>query len=265
MTTIDRRAFLGFGGSAAVMAGASLTGCGGSGGDYPPVSSKSLLSQAITTDGVQYRTVAKTHTLMIRQLDGSERAVGGVGRVLGKLNAPEGLTVLNGSVYVVEKGNHRVQVFDAAGNAVRTFGEGTLSYPGGIASSRGEIFVADSRNARIVGFTPQGEQTRIIGAGLLSAPRGLEVLEDGLIVSDPGLRKVMKLGFDGHIHLEYGSGWVLPWDATTDGTYVYVADVSRNELGVTTLAGAPEAPLPLDVAPANVWFRKGTLNVRPYA
>lgn len=264
MTSIQRRAFLGFGGGAAMLAGVSLTGCGG-GPDYPPVASSRVLSQAIDTQGVQFRTVAKTHTLVIRQRDGTEHAVGGVGRVLGKLNAPEGVAVLQGLVYVVEKGNHRVQVFDLAGNPVRSFGEGILSYPGGIAAGRDEILVADSRNGRVVAFTPQGEPTRILGAGQLSAPRGLEVLEDGLIVADPGLRKVLKLGFDGHVHLEYGAGWVLPWDATTDGTYVYVADVSRNELGVATLAGAPADPVPLDVAPANVWFRKGTLHVRPYA
>lgn len=246
-----------------MLAGFSLAGCGGSGGpDYASVATNQVLSQAVDTAGVQYRTVARTHSLVIRQTNGAERAVGGVGRALGKLNAPEGVAVLNGSVYVVEKGNHRVQVFDAAGNAMGSFGDGTLSYPGGIAAGRGEIFVADSRNARLVGFTPQGEVSRILGAGLLSAPRGLEVLEDGLIVSDPGLRKVVKLGFDGHVHQEYGSGWVLPWDATTDGTYVYVADVSRQELGVTTLAGELGESLPLDIAPANVWFRKGSLFVR---
>lgn len=263
MTFIERRGFLGIGGGAALMAGMTLAGCGG-GTIHPPVAMGGVLAQAVDTDGLQYRTVARTHTLVIRQRDGSERAVGGVGRVLGKLNAPSGVAVLDGLVYVVESGNHRVQVFDAAGNAIGSFGEGAILYPSGIAAGRGELFVSDSRNARIVGFTPDGEITRILGAGKLSAPRGIEVVEDGLIVSDPGLRKVLRLGFDGHVLLEYGSGWVLPWDATTDGSYVYVADVSRNELGVTTLTGDLIEPVPLNSAPASVWFRKGELNVRPH-
>src|SRR5262245_50749740 len=146
MTSIDRRAFLGFGYSTAVMTGMSLTACGGGGAggvgsDYSAVTSQNILSEAITTEGVQFRTVAKSHTLMVRQLGGSEAAVGGVGFGLGKLNAPEGVAVMGGLAYVVEKGNHRVQVFDATGKPVRTFGEGTLLYPGGIAAGSEEIFV----------------------------------------------------------------------------------------------------------------------------
>ncbi len=173
--------------------------------------------------------------------------------------------MLDGLAYVVEKGNHRVQVFDAQGNALRSFGEDTLLYPGGIAAGRGEIFVADSRNGRVVGFTPGGEITRVIGAGRLSAPRGLEVVADGLLVADPGLKRVLKIGFDGSLLQEYGSGWVLPWDVTTDSNYIYVADVSRSELGVTTLGGDLLDPLPLDAPPANVWYRRETLNVLPFA
>lgn len=264
MSLLHRRTFLVRGGSLAVVVSLPLAGCGGGGPDYPPVRSDRVTPMAVTMEDVQYRTVGRSHTLVIRLKDGSERSIGGVGFGEGRMNAPAGVAVHNGLAYVVELGNERVQVFDATGHVVRTFGDGELFHPGGIAAGKNEIYVADSRSGRIVVFSPTGTVLGVLGAGHLSAPRGMHVLADGLLVADPGLRKVLKLGLDGSVQQELGRGWVLPWDVTTDGTYAYVADVSRNELGVTTLSGDSMEPLPLPVAPANVWFRKDVLNVIPF-
>lgn len=268
MSTIDRRTFLAYyGGGAALLVTLPLAGCGGgeggggSGPSYPPVLSDRVTPMAATAEDVQFRTVGRSHTLVIRLKDGTERRFGGMGVGIGSMNAPAGVAVHDGLAYVVELGNGRVQVFNAAGQVVRTFGEGELFHPGGIAAGKNEIYVADSRSGRIVVFSPTGAVLGVIGAGRLSAPRGMQVLTDGLLVADPGLRKVLKLSFDGHILQELGRNWVLPWDVTTDGTYYYVADVSRNELGVTSLSGQLMEPLPLSVAPANVWFRRDTLHV----
>lgn len=264
MTCIDRRTFLAYGSSAVITA--SLAGCGGGGSEsaHPEVMSSASTPMAASDEGMQFRVVGRSHSLVIRPKGGTERSVGGVGRRQGKMNAPGGVAELGGLAYVVDTGNHRVQVFDGSGKAVRTFGEDTLLYPGGIATGRGAVYVADSRNGRIVAFTPDGQLNRILGAGTLSAPRGLQVLDDGIVVADPGLRKVLKLSFDGRVLQELGTGWVLPWDVATDGKHFYVADVSRNELGVTTLAGKLDEPLALDVAPANVWYRGGTLHVTSF-
>lgn len=266
MTCIDRRTFLAYGSSAVVAASLPLAGCGGGGGEslHPQVMSSAVTPMAASNDGLLFRVVGRSHMLVIRMKDGTERSFGGVGGGKGRMNAPAGVAVLDGLAYVIETGNHRVQVFDGSGRVVRTFGEDTLLYPGGIAAGRGAIYVADSRHARIAVFTPDGQLNRVMGVGTLSAPRGLQVLDDGIVVADPGLRKVLKLGFDGRLLQELGSDWVLPWDVASDGRYFYVADVSRNELGVTTLAGKLDEPLALDVAPANVWYRSGTLHVLPF-
>lgn len=264
MSTIDRRTFITMGGGVAVLASLSLVGCGG-GDPYPPVASGGNAPMAFTAEGLQYQAQSASHSLVIIERDGRKSRYGGLGQAEGQLNFPAGVAVLNGLAYVVETGNHRVQVFDRAGAVVRSIGEGELLYPGGIAAGKNEIFVADTRHARIVGFTLNGEVTRVLGAGVLSAPRGMAVLPDGILVADPGLRKVFKLGFDGLVQTEYGTGWVLPYDVATDGSFIYIADVSRNELGVASLEGQRLDGVALSYAPASIWFRNGSLFVVPLA
>ncbi|RYF38384.1 MAG: hypothetical protein EOO27_50890, partial [Comamonadaceae bacterium] len=231
MSTIDRRIFLTLAGGAATMALLPLAGCGG-GDPYPPVTGAGQGPMSATAEGRQFQALGKSHTLVIKESDGRELRCGGIGFGKGKLNFPAGVAVLDGLAYVVETGNHRVQVFDGKGTVRSIIGEGELLYPGGIAAGKKEIFVADTRNARIVAFSPNGRLTRVLGAGVLSAPRGITVQDDGLLIADPGLRKVIKLGFDGVVQAELGSDWILPYDVATDGAFFYVADVARNELGV---------------------------------
>lgn len=261
MNTLDRRAFLGYSSGAAALTVLPLSGCGGGdGNNFPSATLAGIGPVAAATDGRQYQALATAHVLVVTEKDGRSKSYGGVGAGQGKLNYPTGVAVLNGLAYVVETGNHRVQVFDGTGAAVGTLGEGQLLYPSAIAAGKSEIFVADARHARIVAFAPDGRLTRVLGAGILSAPRGMDVMSDGLLVADPGLRKVLKLGFDGGVAMEVGADWVLPWDVATDNEFIYVADVSRDELGVATMTGTRVGSIALASAPANVWFRSGKLQ-----
>jgi DNA-binding beta-propeller fold protein YncE len=265
MSTFDRRTILAFGGSAAALSLLPLAGCGG-GDVYPSVAQTPMGPLAAAADGRQYQALGKAHALVVTDRNGLQKRYGGVGQGRGKLNYPAGLAVLGGLAYVVETGNHRVQVFDGNVASVGTFGESELLYPGAIAAGKDEIFVADSRHARIVVYTPSGLFKRVLGAGTLSAPRGMQVVDGGgLLVADPGLRKVLKLGPDGSVQAELGANWVLPWDVASDGSYVYVADVSTSELAVLSLGGEYLDKIPLKTAAANVWFKAGTLHVAPIA
>lgn len=266
MSRIDRRTFLSLGTGTAAIALLPLSGCGGGSEDDAP--SLSVLDTAqepmrATLNAPQFQALGRSHSLVITGNDGRQRRYGGVGASRGKFNFPAGVAVVNGLGYVVETGNHRVQVFDINGTSLGFIGEGELLYPGGITAGQNEIFVSDSRHARIVSFTLDGKVKRVIGTNNLSAPRGLVVAGTSVLVADTGLRKVLRLGFDGRVQGELGTGWVLPWDVATDGKNAYVADASRNEIGVFTLSGKQLPSLPLTFAPANVAFRSGALQVTP--
>jgi DNA-binding beta-propeller fold protein YncE len=83
----------------------------------------------------------------------------------GEFNFPQGITVLSstGEVAVADLDNHRVQIFDSAGNYKRQFGtegkeaDGQLSEPMDIASdAHGNLLVVDRTN-RLQVFDPEGK------------------------------------------------------------------------------------------------------------
>lgn len=260
MKTVGRREFLALGGGIAVLTTLPLAGCGG-GESYPDVSRAGIGPVATTTSGRRYQAVAAKHSLTVTEPGGAQARLGTLGVARGQFNFPTGVAVLDGRVYVVETGNHRVQILDDKGNPLGFIGEGDLLYPGGVAVGKGEIYVSDSRNGRIVVFSPDGTRLRVLGQGILSAPRGLSVTAGALLVADPGLHKVLKLSLGGELLGEIDGDWFLPWDVATDGTFIYVADASREEVGVATWAGERAPSIPLDATPTNVWFSKGNIYV----
>lgn len=260
MKNVGRREFLALGGGIAVLTTLPLAGCGG-GESYPAVSSAGIGPVASTASGRRYQAVALKHSLTVTEPSGAQARLGALGVARGQFNFPSGVAVMDGRVYVVETGNHRIQVFDEKGNSLGFIGVGDLFYPGGIASAQGEIYVSDSRNSRIVVYSPDGALLRVLGQGVLSAPRGLSVTSDAVFVADPGLRKVLKISLNGGLISEIGGDWFLPWDVATDGTFVYVADVSRAEVGVATMGGERTPSIGLDAAPTNIWFSKGNIFV----
>ncbi|MFT5700110.1 MAG: DNA-binding beta-propeller fold protein YncE [Desulforhopalus sp.] len=84
--------------------------------------------------------------------------------ITGTFNQPSDVTVAgDGTIYVVDGVNGRVQVFDATGGYKLTIGrpgteQGELAFPLGIdLDGLGNVYVADSRNHRIQIFTPMGD------------------------------------------------------------------------------------------------------------
>lgn len=252
---MERRTFVI--GAAATLA-LPLWGCGGGGIELPPLSLQRAPT-AVSKEGLQFQAEPLKHSLAITSVKGATTVVGGLGRGSGQLNFPVDVAVLDGRAFVVETGNHRIQVFDEKGITQGLLGEGILNYPGGIVAGTAELLVSDSRNARLVGFSPDGRVTRILGEGILSAPRGLAVVPDGLLVADPGLRRILKLGPDGKVLSEFGRDWVLPWDVATDGKLIFVADVSRSGIVVLGENGDRVEEIALNAAPTYLSFRAGTL------
>lgn len=246
---MNRRSFLRFSaaGAAAAMLPLSV-GCS----TTPPLPAVDIADGplAFAADGTRFEADPDRHQLVITT-GGRERRIGGLGREVGKLNYPIAVAIADELVYVVDHGNHRVQIFDAAGASVGMLGEGALFHPAGLVATDTEIAVADTRNARIVVFAPDGEILRIIGSDVLSAPRGLARLGDHLLVADPGLRQVLELAADGSIVRRH-TDWVLPYAVATDGDRLYVADVSAQRITVLERGGARLDTLDLDIAPRSV-------------
>lgn len=94
---------------------------------------------------------------------------------VGEFAKPTGLAVdEDGNLYVSDTWNNRIQVFDADGNFIRTFGKagdgpGYFARPKGLAiDADGHLWVADGMQDRVQVYTPEGKLLIYMGGhGLL--------------------------------------------------------------------------------------------------
>lgn len=123
----------------------------------------------------------------------------------GEFNFPLQATVgRDGTLYVVDSGNFRVESFDAEGRYLRSFGSvgrfpGQFARPKGIAAdAAGNVYVIDTAFGNFQIFDPQGNLLMFIGErgeagypGKFMLPSCIAVDEDGRIyVVDQFFRKV---------------------------------------------------------------------------
>ncbi len=205
-----------------------------------------------------------------------ERA--GQGRAPGQFDRPRGVaTGRDGSVYVVDMGNARVQQFARDGAFVRQFGapgrgDGQFQRerqlgPTGIATDRdGFVYVADTWNHRIQKFTPEGAFVAKWGAynNLVTpapgaaagdrqgfyGPRGVAVAPNGEVyVTDTGNARVQVFTGEGQFLREFGQKGAGPGGLnepvgialSADGSRVFVADSANARIAVFDPQGQPVA------------------------
>ena len=124
------------------------------------------ISTEVKTDPYQARMIQLT----------ADQLIGQAGSQPGKFNAPRGLAVAaDGSLYVADSRNHRIQHFSTDGALINTWGSfadiaagqapgGTFNEPWDVAVGKdGSVYVTDTWNHRIQVFTPDGKFIRMWG------------------------------------------------------------------------------------------------------
>ena len=205
-------------------------------------------------DGYLYVASASNHTLAKFSRDGKMiREVGGQGNDLGEFVHPCGVTVIKNKVYVCDRNNCRVQVFDTNLNPLRCFGEQgskerQLNWPYDVVKDvSGELYVADCDNHRIQVFGQNGDSLErtiggpIAGQRKLKRPMGVSIGADGrhIFVTEFENHRVSIFEKDGTFVRalgKYGMGTgelCYPAGITMDSDgYVYVCDQGNNRIQV---------------------------------
>lgn len=197
-----------------------------------------------------YRTIA------------AESSLGITGNGAGEFAGPRSIAFApDGSFYVADSRNHRVQHFSGSGQYLNEFGGygdstagtaqiGLFNEPWGVAvAPNGDVFVSDTWNHRIQKFGPDGVPIKSWGffgtsetVGGLYGPRGIAVSEDGRVfVADTGNQRVMiydqegaQLGIIGSDGFEIGQ-FSEPVDIALDKLgNVYVTDTWNQRVQVFT-------------------------------
>ena len=133
------------------------------------------------------------------------QTIGTRGEAKGQFNLPlQAATAPDGTLYVVDGGNFRVEAFDPNGKFLLSFGEpgrfpGQFARPKGIATDAdGNIYVVDTAFGNVQIFNPKGQVLMFIGnrdragkPGKFFLPAGVAVGEDGRVyMVDQYFRKV---------------------------------------------------------------------------
>ncbi len=156
----------------------------------------------------------------------AEQIIGFEGSGQGQFNAPRGIDFApDGSFYVADSRNHRIQHFDAAGNFINMWGEfgdstftdlpgGIFNEPWGVAvGPDGSVYVSDTWNHRVQKFTADG--TPIMRWGYYGqgeapeafwGPRGIDVDANGRVyVSDTGNKRIVIFDENGNFITQFGA------------------------------------------------------------
>lgn len=191
----------------------------------------------------------------------SEQVWGTAGDQPGQFNSPRAIALgPDGSIYVADTRNNRIQKFDADGVFETSWGglgknEDNTAFPGafneiwGIAvDNQGNVYASDTWNHRIQKFDGDGKFLKQWGtfglteAGLTAmwGPRGVAVDEEGNVyVADTGNKRILVFSSDGDPLSSIGTAGVLDGELdeptsvaiSADGR-VFVADTWNQRVQV---------------------------------
>jgi uncharacterized protein (TIGR03663 family) len=189
---------------------------------------------------------------------------GTTGSQPGQFIEPRGLAIApDGSIYVADTGNHRIQHLAVDGSVINIWGSfgagngssaaptGKFNEPWDLAvGPDGSVYVADTWNHRIQKFTPEGEFITTWGYGISQSgdsfgfygPRGIAVSDEGLVyVTDTGNKRVVVYDSQGSYITQIGSGGFAPGQfdepvgiAIDEQGRVYVADTWNQRIQILT-------------------------------
>lgn len=195
---------------------------------------------------------------------------GGPGTEQGRFTNPRNIAIApDGSVYVADSGNHRIQKFAPDGQFVTMWGHlcrfyedpGSCEAPDGAGGfydpwdvavdQDGFVYVADTWNHRIQKFTADGQFVTMWGSYAISesgvgdiakfwGPRDITIDEDGLLyVSDTGNKRIQVFTPDGDYVTQWGGKGTLSGKfnepvgvAIAPGGRTYVADTWNQRIQV---------------------------------
>jgi sugar lactone lactonase YvrE len=217
-----------------------------------------------------------------------DRTVGSAGSEAGQWNAPRSVAFApDGSVYVADSRNHRIQHFNSNGELIKTWGSfsnansdqapaGTFNEPWWVAvGPDGSVYVADTWNNRIQKFTANGDFVSMWGhSGLAEdmtsfyGPRGIAVDAKGQVyITDTGNKRVVVFDANGSPITQFGSVGIDPgyFDepvgiAVGQDGKVFVADTWNQRVQVFTPDATGKTFTPSQQFDVDAWFGQSVEN-----
>ena len=173
------------------------------------------------------------------------KCVGLQGSKEGEFNEPRGVALYNNEVYVCDRDNHRIMVFDLDLKFIRSIGSygkgrGEVKAPFDVKfDTAGHMYVAEFDNNRVQVMDKNGQYIRMLGQKGLCKPSGLHIVDKYVYVSDYRGDCIVVYETSGQFVTSFGERgpnkgkfWV-PYGITScaDG-YIYVCDYLNNRVQI---------------------------------
>ena len=200
----------------------------------------------IATDDADNIYVSSCHKLQKFTSRGELiKCTGKNGKKEGEFDVPRGLTLYDNEVYVCDRGNHRIQIFDLDLNFVQSIGShgegiGEFNDPLDVKfDTAGNMYVAEWGNERVQVMDRNGQFIREFGEGILKLPSGLHIADkyvyvsnyngDCILVYETSGQFVTSFGRHGENEGELNGPYCIT--SCIDG-YVHVCDCSNNRVQI---------------------------------
>src|SRR3954452_8395460 len=163
---------------------------------------------AVGNDGTVYVADTGNNRLQARDpVMGTWRVVGGV-----TLNAPRGLAIAATRLYVADTGANVVRVLDLSvppaqvTSAQWTTVDGAFDAPRAVAvDATGNLYVADTGADQIQVRNAATGTWKSLGTGVLSRPSGIAIDAAGIVVTDTGHDRLVRVSDDGSVTPTWGA------------------------------------------------------------
>ena len=141
------------------------------------------------------------------------KCVGQYGRKEGEFNVIRGLTVYRQQVYVCDRDNHRIQVFDLDLNFIRSIGSrgkgrGEFNWPHDAKfDTAGNMYVVEYANERMQVMDSSGRFIQVFGRegeGKLDRPMALHIADKYVYVSDYSHHRIVVYETSGQFVTSFG-------------------------------------------------------------
>jgi len=169
-------------------------------------------------------------------------------RANGELRNPTGIAIKNETAFIVDSGNHRIQLLTLDGEFIRAFGkkgksQGEFNDPFGIAVTDSSIYVTDRENNRVQVFDWNGKFIRQWGtfgnkASQFHFPYGICAADGHVYVCDTMNHRIQVFDEEGRfIHMwgkygDKGGEFNGPIGIHVSGGRVFVADLDNYRVQV---------------------------------
>ena len=163
------------------------------------------------------------------------KSVGGLGKLPGQFDYPNGNRVIDNKLFVCDSGNHRIQIFDLDLNPQRVIGSkgtrrGYFNFPSDVdCDSSGIVYIVDSSNHRIQAMNPDGKFLHIFGKkrcapGELAYPHCIVVRGQLLYITDNLNNRVSVFHTSGQFITTFGDEYLYEPEglAIDEDGFVYV-------------------------------------------